>query len=145
MLAFACIYVCVNRKAIAHTVTDLSDVLRDQTAYHLSLKVINAAGVTTIATSPFSVNVMPPPVSDVRPGVDNVTEHLSVSGESVAFVERTDTLGVQLPTLDSRAASVKFWGRSLFFLCVASNMWIHVMVHVYCVCFVFVNDYSFVV
>ncbi|KAK7113965.1 hypothetical protein V1264_000110 [Littorina saxatilis] len=86
----------VDRLASKHVFKNLNPSLTDGSTYHVSLRVFNPAGLSVTTSVPFTVSVSPPDMSVMAPAPANVTKVMNVSGESVAFTNRTDTMKLSL-------------------------------------------------
>ena len=107
----------VFRLAASHLFSGLGSLLADETSYYVSLRVVNAASLSAVSSAPFTVSLQPPDMSNATlPHFDNDTVVETISGRDVAFMDRTDSLSVALPTLNNEDSSVQFIGMLFPFL-----------------------------
>ena len=85
----------------------------------MSLQVLNAAGLSAMASVPFTVSTAPPDMSVMSPAPDGVTREMNVSGVSVAFTNSTNKVILNFnfqPTVNSSNNSLQLIGKSLYSL-----------------------------
>ena len=95
---------------------ELNHTLSEGVSYHMSLRVVNAAGLSTIASVPFIVSTAPPDMSVMSPTPGGVTQVMNVSGVTVAFTNSTDNVTLNFnfrSTVDSSNNILSLIGKLL--------------------------------